>query len=290
MSGATQTAMSARWFDLKDAPPAALLVVAAFLVMVVFGETIAPYAPNAINLAAKQRPPVFFGGDLTHVLGTDWLGRDILSRLIVGARVSFVVVVGALLVGGIGGAALGVAAGYLGGWLDAILMRLSDATLAFPIILLALLMNVTLGPSTGNLMLALSLVMWARFARLIRGEVLLIREKNFIALAKTSGVADVKIMWRHVVPNIANVLIVMSTLQVGWIIIVEASLSFLGAGVPPPDPAWGSMASRGREFIGNGWWISTMPCLFIVLVCLSFNALGDWLQRRLDPANKSSLR
>lgn len=267
----------------RGAPAWALVLIALFLLMVAFGDSLAPHGPNTINLRAKLQPPLLFGGSFEYPLGTDWLGRDMLSRLMVGARSSFVVVVAVLLVGGIGGAALGIISGYLGGAVDTVIMRTADATLAFPIILLALLINVTLGPSLINLVLALCMVMWARFARLVRGEVLLVREKNFIALAKTSGVSPALIMLRHVVLNVVSIIIVMCTLQVGWIIIIEASLSFLGAGVPPPDPTWGSMASRGREFVSTGWWVSALPCVFIVLVCLSFNAFGDWLQQRIDP-------
>jgi len=269
---------------LAGAPIISLSIIAIFLAMVVLGQAMTLHAPNQINLALKLHPPALLGGSWEYPLGTDWLGRDLYSRIVVGARASFVVVVGVLLVGGLGGAALGVISGYVGGTTDALIMRCADATLAFPIILLAVLITVTMGPGTANLIIALCLVLWARFARIVRGQVLVIREQNFVVLARSSGVSGVTIMLRHVVPNVVNTLIVVMTLQIGWIIIVEASLSFLGAGIPPPTPAWGSMAARGRDFLTTGWWVPAVPCLSIALVCLSFNIVGDWLRDRLDPS------
>jgi peptide/nickel transport system permease protein len=166
---------------------------------------------------------------------------------------------------------------------DAIVMRAVDATLAFPMILLAILLCMILGPSLQNVVISLGIVLWARFARVIRGEVLSLKERDFVALARVAGSSDLRIMARHIFPNIWNTLLVMLTLQVGWAIIVEASLSFLGAGIPGPSPVWGSMISKGREYVTTAWWIPFLPGVAVSLVCLSFNMFGDWLREVLDP-------
>lgn len=214
------------------------------------------------------------------------LGRDMLSRIMAGARVSFIVAMLTLFFGGLTGTTLGIISGYYGGKVDAILMRTADATLAFPIILLAMLLAIILGPSIQNVVISLGLVLWARYARVIRGEVLSLKERDFIALAKVAGASGPRIMFLHIFPNIRNTLLIMLTLQVGWVIIVEASLSFLGAGIPGPSPVWGSMISKGREYISTAWWIPFFPGLAVALVCLSFNMVGDWLREVLDPKSR----
>jgi peptide/nickel transport system permease protein len=166
---------------------------------------------------------------------------------------------------------------------DVVLMRTADATLAFPIILAAMLLSVVLGPSMLNVIIAISVIIWSRYARIIRGEVLSVKEQDFVALARVAGASGFRIMFRHIFPNIAHTMLVMLTLQVGFIIIVEASLSFLGAGIPPPSPVWGAMIAQGREYITTAWWIPLFPGLALALVCLSFNMLGDWLRELLDP-------
>ena len=237
-----------------------------------------------MNLRVRFIPPVWQEkGGFAHILGTDMLGRDMLARIIVGARTSLLVAVFALAMGGGVGTAIGLAAGYYGGKIDALLMRIGDATIAFPIILLAMLLAILLGPSLTNVVIAVGLVLWARFARIVRGEVLSYKERDFVALARVAGASDLRIMFVHLLPNVRNTLIVLLTLQVGWVIIIEASLSFLGAGLPGPDPVWGSMIAAGRQYITSAWWVPFFPGLAVAAVCLAFNMLGDWLREALDP-------
>jgi len=260
------------------------MTILIFMFLAILGESLAPYPPNELNLSEKFLPPFWQeGGNMAHPLGTDMLGRDMLSRIMAGARVSFIVAVLALSLGGLVGTALGIIAGYYGGKVDAILMRTADATLAFPIILLAMLMALILGPSIQNVVISLGITLWARYAVVIRGEVLSLKERDFVALAKVAGSSSLRIMFLHIFLNIRNTLLVMLTLQVGWAIIVEASLSFLGAGIPGPSPVWGSMISKGREYISTAWWIPFFPGFAVATVCLSFNMLGDWLREIFDP-------
>ncbi len=181
------------------------------------------------------------------------------------------------------GAGVGLIAGYYGGRVDAVLMRATDATMSFPVILLALILAVTAGPSFINVVIAIAVILWARFARVIRGQVLTLMELDFITQARIAGASAARIILRHLFPNTLNTLVVLTTLQVGYVIIVEASLSFLGAGIPPPTPAWGSMIAEGRDFVTSAWWVSFFPGLAILLVVLAFNLLGDWLRDTLDP-------
>ena len=272
------------WQKLKRYPLIPGVIIFIFIFLAIFGEALAPYPPNGVSLRERFLPPAWqSGGKTDHLLGTDNLGRDMLSRIMAGARVSSIVALLAITLGGFVGAALGIISGYYGKRVDAIVMRAVDATLAFPIILLAILLCMILGPSLQNVVISLGVVLWARFARVIRGEVLSLKERDFVALARVAGSSDLRIMARHIFPNIWNTLLVMLTLQVGWVIIVEASLSFLGAGIPGPSPVWGSMISKGREYITTAWWIPFLPGLAVSLVCLSFNMFGDWLREVLDP-------
>lgn len=259
-------------------------IIIAFIILAIFGKALAPYSPNEINLKQRFLPPFWQqGGSTSHFLGTDMLGRDLLSRLIVGARISFIVAILTITLGGFVGSALGILSGYYGGKIDTLIMRAADSTMAFPIILLAMLLAIILGPNLQNVVVSLGIVLWARFARIIRGEVLSFKERDFVALARVAGLRDWQIMLKHILPNIRNTLVVLLTLQVGWIIILEASLSFLGAGLPGPDPVWGSMIAKGREYITTAWWIPAFPGIAVSLVCLSFNMIGDWLREILDP-------
>lgn len=272
------------WQKLRRYPLIPGVIIFIFIFLAIFGEALAPYPPNGVSLRERFLPPAWqSGGKTDHLLGTDNLGRDMLSRIMAGARVSSIVALLAITLGGFVGAALGIISGYYGKRVDAIVMRAVDATLAFPIILLAILLCMILGPSLQNVVISLGIVLWARFARVIRGEVLSLKERDFVALARVAGSSDLRIMARHIFPNIWNTLLVMLTLQVGWVIIVEASLSFLGAGIPGPSPVWGSMISKGREYITTAWWIPFLPGLGVSLVCLSFNMFGDWLREVLDP-------
>jgi len=217
------------------------------------------------------------------VLGTDTQGRDILSRLIFGARITAQVSLAALLVGGTIGTVLGLIAGYFGGWVDHVIMRLVDINLSMPLILLALTLVVLFEPGVGTTIAVVALLLWSRYARQVRAEVLTLKQMDFVARARVAGASDLRIIFRHIFPNVINTLIVLATLQVGNVILLEASLSFLGAGIPPPDPAWGVLVAEGRDFIATFWWLSVIPGLVIMTTVLSMNIFGDWLRDHLDP-------
>lgn len=223
-------------------------------------------------------------GSTKFLLGTDHLGRDVLSRVIYGARISLLVSIVTLAVGGSIGVVMGLAAGWYGGVVDEILMRLVDIKLAIPLILIALVLVITLGQSLWIIVTVLCLFIWPRFARQVRGEVLQLKHMDYVSLAKVSGASTARILFIHIFPGTINTLIVVATLQVGIVILLESTLSFLGAGVPPPTPAWGSMVADGRDKLAGGvWWISTFPGIAIMLTVMSLNLFGDWLRDTLDP-------
>jgi peptide/nickel transport system permease protein len=268
----------------RHVPWLPILVIAGMVGMAVFAPLIAPYSPIDQNLRDKLIPPFWVeDGSMQYILGTDPFGRDILSRLIYGARVSLIVAALALTAGGGIGLVIGIVAGYFGGIVDSALMRLVDAAFTFPAILFALLLAVTMGQGLGTLVLAISLLLWASFARVLRGEVLALKQRDFVALAKVRGCSSARIMLTHILPNVLNTFLVLVTLNIGVVIIAEASLSFLGAGIPPPTPTWGLMVSDGRGRIAEAWWVSLIPGLAITLLVLSVNQFGDWLRDRLDP-------
>jgi peptide/nickel transport system permease protein len=261
-----------------------ILIILTIFAMAIFAPLLAPHDPIDQTLKDKLLPPFWFeGGSTKYILGTDGFGRDILSRLIYGARVSLLVALLALTVGGGVGLTIGIVAGYLGGTIETILMRLVDAAFTFPAILFALLLSVTLGQGLGTLVIAISLLLWASFARIIRGEVLALKQRDFVALAKVRGCSTLRIMATHILPNVLNTFLVLVTLNIGVVIIAEASLSFLGAGIPPPTPTWGLMVSEGRGRIADAWWVALIPGIAITLLVLSVNLFGDWLRDRLDP-------
>ena len=269
---------------MKDLPWTPLVIIVTMLFVAVFAPVLAPHSPIDQTLADKLIPPFWEeGGTTKYLLGTDGFGRDVFSRLLYGARVSMIVSALALLVGGGVGLVIGIVSGYVGGRLDNLLMRIVDAALAFPAILFALLLAVTMGQGLRTIVIAISLLLWARFARVVRGEVLAVKQRDFIALARVHGCSPARIMVIHILPNVMNTFMVLLTLYVGVVIVTEASLSFLGAGVPPPTPSWGLMAAEGRGKISSAWWLSLPPGIAITLVVLAFNLFGDWLRDRLDP-------
>ena len=268
----------------RRVPVVSIGIIAVFVLIALLAPLLSPGDPYEQSLRLRFRPPVWEErGSWAHPLGTDRLGRDMLTRIIWGSRVSLAVGALAVLLAGAVGATIGLVAGYYGGRVDAALMRVTDATLSFPVILLALILAVTVGPSFTNVVIAIAVILWARYARVIRGQVLTLMTLDFIAQARIAGAGAWRIITRHLLPNTLNTLVVLVTLQVGYVIIVEASLSFLGAGIPPPTPAWGSMIAEGREFVTSAWWVSFFPGLAIMLVVLAFNLIGDWLRDTLDP-------
>jgi peptide/nickel transport system permease protein len=273
------------WRQVKRYPLFSLGILVFVLVFpAIFAPWVAPHDPFLGTLSNRLTPPVWQdGGTMEHVLGTDKLGRDILSRIIYGARVSLTVSLIAIFVGGIIGTVLGLISGYFGGKTDAVIMRLVDISLSIPTILLALVLVAAVGPSFGTVITVLIVLLWARYARLTRGETLAIKERDFIARARVAGASHTRIMFKYIFPNVVNSLIVLATLQVGYVILLESTLSFLGAGLPRAEPAWGVMVADGRELIVTAWWVSMFPGIAIMLTVFSLNLLGDWLRDHLDP-------
>ncbi len=269
---------------LRRLPWVPSLIILVLVFAALLAPWLAPHSPTAQSLPDKLIPPAWQeGGTAKHPLGTDLLGRDVLSRLLYGARVSLTVAATALLAGGGIGLALGIVSGYLGGRVDSFLMRAVDATLTFPNILIALLLAVSLGQGLRTMVIAIAVILWARFARVVRGEVLSVKARDFVALARVHGCSPVRIMAIHIMPNVMNTFMVLLTLHIGFVILVEAALSFLGAGIPPPTPSWGQMVAEGRSHIASAWWLSFLPGLAIMAVVLAFNLFGDWLRDWLDP-------
>src|SRR5437868_4248046 len=276
-----------RWTTLvRNLPVLSLTILVPFVLIALFANWIAPYDPTEPIPGAKIFEPPFWmeGGSVQALLGTDFQSRDVLSRLIFGARVSLIVGMTGTLVAGSIGTALGILAGYLRGWVDQVIMRLTDAWLALPALVFAIFLATMLGPSMWNIVVILGAVYWTRYARVIRGEVLSLREREFVKLAEIAGGSRTRVIFRHILPNVLNSTMVLASLTIGVVIIAEASLSFLGVGVPPPEPAWGSMLADGRSMLMVGdWWLTIFPGLGILLVVLATQLLGDWLRVRLDP-------
>lgn len=256
----------------------AALIALAIVAVALFPGVFAPHDPNAISLSNILKPP-----SAEHWFGTDQLGRDLLSRVIWGSQVSLYVALSAVMLAGIIGSLVGIAAGYIGGAVDAVAMRLADIQLALPAVILALVLVGAIGFSMFNLIVVLSLANWARFARVTRSEALSLRQRDFVLLAKLAGASKIRIILAHIVPNVINTFIVLATLDVGIIIILEATLSFLGLGVQPPTASWGSMIADGRGYLETAWWICGIPGIVLMAAVLSANQLGDALRDWLSP-------
>jgi peptide/nickel transport system permease protein len=260
------------------------LILTALVVAAIAAPYLAPHSPTDGDITRKLIPPVWTErGDWEHPLGTDRFGRDVLSRIIYGSRISLAVSLVAIFVAGTLGTLVGLVAGYRGGLVDAFLMRLTDIGLSLPIILIAVVMVAVSEPSFHNVILVIALLLWPRFARQIRGETLAVKEHDFVALAVVAGRSSAWIIRRHIFPNVVPTLLVITTLQVGFVVLLEGTLSFLGVGVPPPNPAWGLMIADGRGFLATAWWISLFPGLAMLLTVLAVNLMGDWLRDHLDP-------
>ena len=257
-----------------------VFIMLILLVCAGFAPLVAPHDPTEINILDGKLAP---GENLNYPLGTDILGRDMLSRLIYGARTTVFISLVALGTGALAGTVIGLVAGFREGWFDAITMRAADAALGFPTILVAMVIVVIMGAGIESIILAVLLTVWARFARMIRGDVLSIKGIDYITAAKIAGVSMPMIIWRHVFPNTVNTLMIITSLQVGQVILLEASLSFLGLGLPVGEPAWGIMVSEGKAVILDVWWLSLFPGVAITVVVLAFNYFGDWMRDALDP-------
>ncbi len=275
---------------IRSLPVMSTLILLIVLCMAIFAPWLAPHDPlQQVDGALQFGPPVWSeGGSWDTPLGTDGLSRDVLSRTIYGARVSVIVGLTGTAVAGVIGMIMGVAAGYFGGWVDSVIMRVVDAWLAIPTLVLAILMAAVLGPSMWNIVLILGVVYWTRYARILRSEVLTLREREFVKLAQVAGASKTRIIVKHIVPNVLNTWLVLASLTVGVVIIAEASLSFLGVGVPPPTAAWGSMLTEGRSaLITRRPHLVIGPALCIGLTVLATNMFGDWLRVKLDPKQRN---
>jgi len=292
MNGARTAPLTAGWrlsairsIRSEGFPLIATSLLGLLLFVALFANVLAPHDPEVGSLGERFRPPVWQqGGSEKFLLGSDHLGRDVLSRLIFGARVSVVVGFTAVLVAGVVGTLLGILSGYMGGWVDQVIMRVTDTWLALPALTFAIFLAAVVGPSEMNIVIILGLVYWTRYARVIRGEVLSLKERDFVRLAIVAGCSKRTIMRRHILPNVLNSAIVLGTLMLGVVVVTEAALSFLGVGVPPPKPAWGLMLADGKKGLMAGyWWLTVLPGCCIMLMVLSANLLGDWLRVKFDP-------
>jgi peptide/nickel transport system permease protein len=265
-----------------------LAVIGFYVLAAIFGPILLKYDSVATDLAARLKPPGtrLADGSLA-VFGTDQVGQDVLAQMLQGARVSITVGVATLLLAGVIGVAAGLAAGYLGGWLDAVLMRLADVQLTFPSILLAIFIASILGPSVVNVVIVLAISNWVTFARVTRSQVLTIKERDFVDAARTLGARSWHLVTRTILPSAIAPILVVATVELGHVILAEASLSFLGLGTPASTPSWGVTIANGRDYLSNAWWISTIPGIFLAILVISFGVLGDALRDRFDPRLRS---
>ena len=280
-----------RWLWVRTISPLVwifLVVLAGFVFAAIFADVIAPHDPTQNNLVGRLQPPAFAnGGSRDHLLGTDQLGRDLLSRLIHGARVSLAIASVGTLFGAAFGAICGLSAGFLRGRLDEAMMVLVDAFIALPFLIIALSVVAMLGSSMRVLILLAALAGWASYTRVTRGLTLRAREEQYVLAARAIGVGTPRLILRHILPNVLAPLIVLTTFELTGIILLEASLSFLGFGIQPPTAAWGLMVSEGREYLHSAWWVGIFPGVAIMLVAISVSLAGDWLRDVLDPTLRS---
>lgn len=270
---------------------AAVFFLLLLLIGAVFADFLAPYDPLIPNILSSRLPPFSMTKGMTgveqlHILGTDALGRDMLSRLMHGARASIFVALVSVLISGTLGTVLGLLAGYYGGWKEAAVMRAVDAFMAVPSLLIALFILFLIGGGLINMVLIFALVRWVVYARLARGITLSLKESSFVEAARAIGASNTRIMFRHILPNMISPLLVLATLEIALLILAEAGLSFLGFGLLPPEPSWGLMIARGREYMREAWWMITLPGLAIFLTTLSLNLFANWLRNIMDPVQR----
>ncbi len=271
------------WY-LRRWPIIPILIILAICVSAAFAEIIAPHDPIESSLRARNIPPIWYEeGSSKYILGADPLGRDMLSRIIHGSRISLIIAVASVSAGLVIGTTLGLISGYVGGLADELIMRFVDISLAIPVIMIALIVVVIFGQGFGIIVGVLVLFTWTGYTRQVRAQVLTIRELDYVALARVAGASHFRIITRHIFPGVVHILIVIASLNVGSVILAESVLSFLGAGIPPPTPAWGAMVSSGRDFLTDAWWVAFFPGLAILLTVMAMNFLGDWIRDRLDP-------
>lgn len=261
----------------------AILILAVIVLVAIFAPVVAPADPNQQSLLDRLSPPLTETDDGVAVLGTDQLGRDILSRMIFGSRISLLVGLFSVIFAGALGVALGMIAGFFGGYIDAFLMRLVDVILAFPFVLLALTVVAILGTSAVNVVIVFAVTSWVTYARTARASVLSLRETEYVVVSRALGASSYRIVFRHIVPNMMNPLIVLASFEMARIITTEASLTFLGVGIPPTTPTWGGLISDGRQYLRDAWWIATFPGVMLFLLVLSVSFIGDALRDLLDP-------
>ncbi len=268
----------------RNPPKIALAVLVLMLFIGIFGPVLAPKNPHVGSLSDSLEPPIWLeGGTLEFPFGTDFFGRDVLSRLLDGARITLVTALVALVGSAVVGVAVGLASGYFGGWIDSLVMRLVDFMLAMPSLLLALVFIAAIEPSLRAVILAVMISGWVGYARYVRGDVLSQREREYVTAAISIGCGAPRIMFRHLLPNVLATVMVIATLQTGGFILLVASLSFLGVGIPKPTAAWGVMISDGRDFLLNGWWVAVVPGVAISMLIVSLNLVGDWMRDTFDP-------
>jgi peptide/nickel transport system permease protein len=276
-----------RWWGRFFTDPSAVfggVIILLMFVAAIGAPLLAPYNPNKTDLLLRNTPPFWEStGSSAHLLGTDPVGRDLLSRLIYGARISLFIGLTVTILAAFIGILLGLIAGYYQGWIEEVIMRVADLFLAFPFILLAITIISVLGAGLFNLILVLVITGWVQYARLVRGQVLSVKQNQYVDAARVAGASSPRILWRHILPNVAASVIVLATLQVAFVLLTEAALSFLGLGVNPSIPTWGSMVNDGRLYIYNAWWVITFPGLAIMIAVLGINMVGDWLRDILDP-------
>ncbi len=282
-SALRRTRLSAVKQTIRKWPVLSIVILSLLVIAGVFAKWIAPQDPYEAVLVDRLNSPVWYpDGSMKHILGVDHLGRDVLSRIIHGASVSLIISLSVILVSATVGTFLGMAAGYFGGWVDDIVMRIVELMISIPLLLIAMMAAVVYGSSLTLLVVVLSLFSWPGFARQVRAEVLRLRTADYVLIAKMTGASPTRIFAKHLFPGVLNTVIVLSTLLVGSVILSESILSFLGAGVPPPRPAWGSMVSEGRAFVTIAPWIMMFPGIAIFATVLGFNFLGDWLRDYFD--------
>jgi len=267
----------------------AILLLLPIFVFGLFGPLLYPHDPSAADFSKALLPPAWLeGGNWSYALGTDALGRDLVSRIMAGARVSLLVAAVGVIGAGLIGVPLGLLAGYAGGWLDNVIMRIADVKMSIPAVLLIILIGSALGGGLQTILIGIIIVFWASYARVIRGEALVLRNRPFIALARVANCSHTRILLRHMLPNVMSTAIVLVTLQFGPAIMIEAGISFLGLGIQPPASAWGLLINDGRAVLETAWWLALFPGLAVMVTVLGANLLGDWLSQAIDPKRRGA--